>query len=87
MVEYAARVLGASLVAVELAHLPTGTVVWDVLPVGEFRSARLLGETTIGEAIADLVQQRTPAMEHADVTARQPITIEGGDRHGIQLSA
>ncbi len=49
----AASVLRAGLVGVELAHTPDGWVVWDIVPVPDFRAAVPVGSTTIAAAIAD----------------------------------
>lgn len=54
----AAQVLRAGLVGIELAHTPTGWVVWDVVPVPDFRAAVPVGSTTIAAAIADLAGGR-----------------------------
>jgi glutathione synthase/RimK-type ligase-like ATP-grasp enzyme len=53
--ERAAVAIGASLVAVELAHTDAGTMVWDVFPVGDFRQARPVSDLSVGQAIANLV--------------------------------
>ena len=88
--EYAARSLGATLVAIELARLERGTVVWDVLPVSDFRQAQVLGDTTMADAIADLAGSLLPvaamAPDPAQLVGRAP--EPGGEvRHGIALSA
>ena len=54
----AARALRASLVGVELAHTTVGWVVWDVVPVPDFRAAVPVGSTTVAAAIADLATRR-----------------------------
>ncbi|CAA9569195.1 MAG: hypothetical protein AVDCRST_MAG49-3421 [uncultured Thermomicrobiales bacterium] len=54
----AAIALGATLAAVEVAMLVEGPVVWDVLPVADFRAARAVGEASVGAAIAALVVER-----------------------------
>lgn len=50
--EQVARVLQASMVTVELAETGAGVVVWDVLPVSDFRQAQPLGDASVAEAIA-----------------------------------
>lgn len=54
LAEQAARTLRAGVVAIQIAILNRSMVIWDVLPVVDFRGAQLLGATTIGEAIAAL---------------------------------
>lgn len=87
LAESVARVIGASLVSVELVRFESGTVVWDVHPVADFRSARLLETTTVADAIAELVKTRMPVESVPMVGSREPIAIEGGERHGLALSA
>jgi glutathione synthase/RimK-type ligase-like ATP-grasp enzyme len=54
LAERAANALGASLIAVELAHMDEGPVVWGVQAVPDFRHALPVGPTTVAEAIARL---------------------------------
>ena len=53
-----AHVLRANLVGVELVHTASGWVVWDIVPVPDFRAAVPIGSTTIAETIADLARRR-----------------------------
>lgn len=55
LAEAAASALRASLVAVEVAMTGEGLVVWDVHPAADFRRAQVLGDLTIGEAIAQQI--------------------------------
>jgi len=82
--EAAARALGASLIAVELARTDEGLVIWDVHPAPDFRLARLLGDRSVAEAVAAIVAAGPAAA--ASVVAR---TAErGGEaRHGFAVSA
>lgn len=54
LAERTALVVGASLVAVQVARAGGQHVVWDVLPVAEFRHATTLGDRSVAGAIADL---------------------------------
>lgn len=66
----AASVIGATVVAVEIAAIDDELVVWDVIPVAEFRKSTLLGTRTVAEAIASLVSPAAGAVEEArDVLA------------------
>ena len=56
LAEIAADTLFASFASVELVHSPDGTVIWDVLPVADFRHARVLGDTTVASSIATLAR-------------------------------
>jgi len=88
--EYAARTLGATLVAIELARTGGQTVVWDVLPVADFRQARLLGDTTIPDAIAALARSLEPVEAGRPGAAHLVVRSAdaGGEvRHGLALSA
>lgn len=51
---HAARVLGATMIGVEIVHTASGPVVWDVQPAGELRRAHKLGATGLARAIAAL---------------------------------
>jgi len=59
LAERAALALEAAIIAVEVVTTPSGSVVWDVQPIAEFRRARSLGEVTLAEAIARLALRRT----------------------------
>lgn len=59
----AARAIGATLAAVDIACQGGRCVVWDVVPVADFRSSTLLGEPTVGEAIASLAMARVEASD------------------------
>ncbi len=58
----AARVLDAGSVAIDVAFIEGKWVVWDAIPLADFRGATLLGETTVEQAIANhalgILQQR-----------------------------
>lgn len=54
----AARVLRAGLVGVELVHTAAGWVIWDIVPVPDFRTAIAVGCESVAAAIADLAIQR-----------------------------
>lgn len=61
LAEQAARAIGATLVAVDIATIAGESVVWDVHPVVDFRTSTPLGGITVGEAIGDLAMRRTEA--------------------------
>jgi len=54
----AARVLRAGLVGVELTHTAAGWVIWDVVPIPDFRLAIPVGCASVAAAIADLASER-----------------------------
>lgn len=54
----AAIALGASVATVEVALAPGGPVVWDVLPVADFRAAVSLTGRSVADAIAALACER-----------------------------
>lgn len=54
LAERTARTLRASIIAIQIVVLNRTMVIWDVLPVADFRGAQLLDAITIGESIAAL---------------------------------
>ncbi len=54
----AARVLRAGLVGVELTHTAAGWVIWDIVPVPDFRAAIPVGCASVAAAITDLASHR-----------------------------
>lgn len=54
----AAAVLGADVVSIDVAFPDGASVIWDVLPVADFRESTSLGATSIGGAIASLAMKR-----------------------------
>jgi [lysine-biosynthesis-protein LysW]---L-2-aminoadipate ligase len=58
LAEEAARALNAELVALIIALAPTGPVVWDALPVPDFRHAMPLAGPSVAHAIAGAVERR-----------------------------
>ena len=65
----AANVIGAAVVAIEIATIEGELVVWDAMPVAEFRKSTLLGTKTVAEAIAALVSPSGAVQEARDVLA------------------
>ena len=59
--EAAATAIGAAVAGVEIAILPEGAVVWDILPVPDFRAAAPTGRQSVAEAIAVLALGRYTA--------------------------
>lgn len=88
LAEQAASVLEASLVTIEIACVGGACVVWDVLPVADFRQSTLLGTISVAEAIAEtataVARERTSSLA---IRAGGPLGLETGARHGIVLSA
>ncbi len=58
LAETTAHELGATVLAITIATVGAELVVWDVQPVGDFRGARLIGETSVPAALAALVAAR-----------------------------
>lgn len=54
LAERAADAIGASFVAIDVASVKGELVVWDAVPVADFRQATLLGTVSIGEALVSL---------------------------------
>lgn len=54
----AAQALNALFASVDIAWINDECVVWDVIPVADFRQGTLLGEVTVGEALAVLAAER-----------------------------
>lgn len=73
----AAEAIGADVAAVEIACVNGECVVWDILPVADFRASTLLGEQTMGQAIAALAMKRAAGAR----------TQWEGVQHVIALSA
>jgi glutathione synthase/RimK-type ligase-like ATP-grasp enzyme len=55
----AAQALGAKAITVDIAEIDGRLVVWDVTAVADFRAATLIGDRTVGQALADLAESRT----------------------------
>jgi [lysine-biosynthesis-protein LysW]---L-2-aminoadipate ligase len=84
LAEQAAGVLGASLIAVDIARVDDTCVVWDAMPVADFRQSTLLGSTSVAEALAELAT--TMGRERkTSIAIRAEWETEA--RHGIVLSA
>ncbi len=89
LAERAARAIGASLVAIELAETASGSVVWDVLPVADFRQAEPVGETSVAAAIAALAMRVLDRIEAggASRVADSQVTMAREGAYGFALSA
>lgn len=64
----AAAAIEASVVAIDIAVVGGRVVVWDALPVADFRTSTKIGMTTVGEAIAALATRRAEAHAPGDRT-------------------
>lgn len=58
LAQRAAGIIEADLVSIEIAVVNGEMVVWDAVPVTDFRKSTLIGEQTMGEAIARLALSR-----------------------------
>lgn len=74
----AAAAIGAAVVAIDIAVVQGQVVVWDALPVADFRKGTLIGKTSMGEAIATLALRRAERHAPGD---------RSGVRHVVALSA
>ncbi|HVL23341.1 MAG TPA: hypothetical protein VM450_04605 [Thermomicrobiales bacterium] len=84
MAEQAAATLDASLVAIDIACAGGECVVWDAVPVADFRQSTPLGATSVAQALAELATER--ARERATSVAI-PVGWETEAPRGIVLSA
>ena len=62
LAQRAADAIDASLISIDIATVAGQTVVWDVLPVADFRKSTTLGDTPVSEAIATLAMKRAHAV-------------------------
>jgi glutathione synthase/RimK-type ligase-like ATP-grasp enzyme len=89
LAEVAAAMLGAALIAVEIARVDGGLVVWDADAVPEFRRATPISEQPVAAALAELALARL-AMEPAPPEPAL-ITIQATQRRevgqGVVLTA
>jgi hypothetical protein len=86
LAERAGSTLHAGVVAIQVATVNGAMVIWDVLPVADFRAAQLLGDMTMGQAIAALT------LSGSEVEAGKPsgAVLNGEVRHdhnGIAFTA
>ncbi|MCC6943620.1 MAG: hypothetical protein IT335_03525 [Thermomicrobiales bacterium] len=58
LAEQAAAALDASLIGVQITEIDDAFVVWDIDPVPDFRGMVATGESSVGEAIAQLAAQQ-----------------------------
>lgn len=88
LAERAAAVLEATLVAIDIACVADACVVWDAVPVADFRQSTRLGKKTVAEAVADLAT--TMGRDRASslaIRADCPVGLEQEAHRGIVLSA
>lgn len=71
----AAKALGATVITVDVAEVDGQLVVWDVAAVADFRAARLTGDRTVGQALADLVAAKTPVMAGSSRIENVPVAM------------
>jgi [lysine-biosynthesis-protein LysW]--L-2-aminoadipate ligase len=74
--ETASRVLGASVIGVELAATTDGVVIWDVQPVPDFRSMSVLSELSPAEAIAALAAGHLARLAPPPPSDAAPLPVE-----------
>lgn len=95
MAEQTARALDAAMLGVVIVAGAGGLVVWDVVPVPEFRNAVPLGHVTVAAAIARMAVVRlklNPQRQRVDVPLDvvepgRPTVIEREVGDGIVLTA
>ncbi len=78
MAEAAATAVGAAVAGVEVAILPGGAVVWDILPVPDFRAAMPVGRQSVADAIAALALGRFAAGAEVDRLIRVALSTSDG---------
>ena len=86
LAERAAVALGAGFVTIELARTPSGLVVWDALPVVDFRQAAPVGEMSVAGAIASLALKASSNPVNGRSDGGQA-TLVGEVRRDFALSA
>jgi hypothetical protein len=64
----AARAIDAAVVAIDIAIVNGQMVVWDALPVADFRKSTTIGGKTMGQAIAALALRRAEGQAPGDET-------------------
>jgi [lysine-biosynthesis-protein LysW]--L-2-aminoadipate ligase len=79
LAEAAASALRASFVAVDIVLTDEGLVVWDVLPVAEFRQSVQLGDLSVADALAQEIALR--------VTLAPSVALAGEVPRGYAISA
>jgi glutathione synthase/RimK-type ligase-like ATP-grasp enzyme len=84
LAERAARALGAGVIAIELAQTASGLIVWDALPVVDFRGAAPVGEISVAEAIARLAARELAAPV---VPGNGQVAVVGEVQRDVALSA
>ncbi|MDP9472421.1 MAG: hypothetical protein M3Q71_17425, partial [Chloroflexota bacterium] len=87
--EAAATAIGAAVAGVEIAMLPGGAVVWDIVPVPDFRGVVPIGRRGVAEAIAALALGRFTAGAEVDrlirvaLSAGEGVGTAPGRRQGV----
>jgi [lysine-biosynthesis-protein LysW]--L-2-aminoadipate ligase len=84
LAERAATALGAGVIAIELTRTESGLIVWDALPVVDFRHAEPVAELSVAEAIARLAARELAA---SVVPGNGQVTLVGEVQRGVALSA
>lgn len=88
LAEQAAAVLEATLVAIDVASVGGACVIWDAVPVADFRQSTPLGTTSVAEAIADLALTMGRERAHSvALRASSQLGLEQEAQRGIVLSA
>jgi [lysine-biosynthesis-protein LysW]--L-2-aminoadipate ligase len=91
LAEAASATLGAAIIAVEIARVANGLVVWDVDAVPEFRQATPISEQSVAAALGELALARIAVEPVPSDVAPALITIEATHRrevgHGVVLTA
>lgn len=90
LAETAATTLGAAMVAIEIAQVESGLVIWDIDAVPEFRHATPISDQPVAAALCELAQARLAADPDEAVTSSL-ISLDATHRrevpHGVVLTA
>ena len=90
LAESAAATLGAAMVAIEIAQVEGGLVIWDVDAVPEFRHATPISDQPVAAALCELAQARLAA-EPDEAVTQSLISLDVAHRrevpHGVILTA
>ncbi len=92
LAEAATVTLGAAIVAIEIARVDAGLVVWDAAAVPEFRQATAIGSHSVATAVAELAQARLTAEQTRPASEHELIPLTTTHRreavtHGVVLTA
>ena len=84
LAERAATALEAGVISIEIAHTRAGMIVWDALPIVDFRHAEPVDGASVANAIARLAARELSAPA---VPGNGQVTLVGEVQRGVALSA